>query len=241
MRFGYIHHVQERLCKTPDMVYTGYRSLLNDTIPFPDSFVQTELGGERSTSMKVIGINGSPRSNGNTSIIIREVFRVLEENGIETELIQLGGSAVRGCTACGACFQTKNGTCAMQRDAINEILHKAAQADGIILGSPVYFADVTPEMKAFIERAGMVASANGNFLKHKVGASVAAVRRAGAIQAFDTMNHFLHYMQMFLVGASYWNMVYGKEIGEVRKDEEGMENIRVLGENTAWLLKKIHS
>jgi multimeric flavodoxin WrbA len=206
----------------------------------PDSFVQTEIGGERGTAMKVIGINGSPRPNGNTSIIIREVFRVLEENGIETELVQLGGSAIRGCTACGACFKTQNGTCAMQGDGINAILKKAIEADGIILGSPVYFADVTPEMKAFIERTGMVATANGNLLKYKVSASAAAVRRAGAIQAFDTMNHFLHYTQTFLVGASYWNMVYGKEIGEVQKDEEGMENMRVLGENMAWLLKKIH-
>lgn len=190
--------------------------------------------------MKVIGINGSPRPNGNTSIIIREVFRVLEKKGIETELVQLGGSAIRGCTACGACFKTKNGRCSMQGDVINEILEKAARADGIILGSPVYFADVTPEMKAFIERAGMVASANADLLKHKVGASVAAVRRAGALQAFDTMNHFLHSTQMVLVGASYWNMAYGKEIGEVEKDDEGMENMRVLGENMAWLLQKIH-
>ncbi len=190
--------------------------------------------------MKVIGINGSPRANGNTSIIIKEVFKELEKNGIETELVQLGGKAIRGCTACGMCFQNKNGLCAMQGDGINEILQKAAQADGIILGSPVYFADVTPEMKAFIERAGTVADANGNLLKHKPGASVMAVRRGGAMQAFDTMNHFLHCTQMYLVGGSYWNMVYGKEIGEVEKDEEGMENMRVIGENMAWLLKKIN-
>lgn len=190
--------------------------------------------------MKVIGINGSPRSEGNTSIIIGEIFKELEKHGIETELVQLGGSAIRGCTACGACFKSKNGLCAMQGDVINDIIQKAADADGIILGSPVYFADVTPEMKAFIERAGMVASANGNLFKHKPGAAVMAVRRGGAVQAFDTMNHFLHYMQMYLVGASYWNMVYGKEIGEVEKDNEGMENMRVIGENMAWLLKKIN-
>lgn len=189
--------------------------------------------------MKVIGINGSPRPEGNTSIIIREVFSVLEKNNIETEFVQLGGSAIRGCTGCGACFQSKNGLCVMKNDIINSVIQKAAQADGIILGSPVYFADVTPEMKAFLERAGMVASANNNLFKHKVGASVMAVRRGGAMQAFDTMNHFLHYMQMYLVGASYWNMVYGKEVGEVRNDSEGMENMRVLGENMAWLLKKI--
>lgn len=191
--------------------------------------------------MKVIGINGSPRQNGNTSIIIRGIFQELEKNGIETELVQLGGRAIRGCTGCGACFKNKNGLRAMQGDVVNSLIQKAAQADGIILGSPVYFADVTPEMKAFIERAGMVASANGNLFQHKAGTSVMAVRRGGAVQAFDTMNHFLHDMQMYLVGASYWNMVYGKEVGEVRNDPEGMENMRVIGENMAWLLKKIHA
>jgi len=190
--------------------------------------------------MKVLGINGSPRPNGNTSIIIRQVFKELEKTGIETELVQLGGRAIRGCTGCGKCFDNQNGICAMQHDVINGIIHKAVRADGIILGSPVYFADVTPEMKAFIERAGMVSKANDNLFKHKLGASVMAVRRGGAIHAFDTMNHFLHYMQMYLVGASYWNMVYGKEIGEVENDAEGMENMRVLGENMAWLLNRIN-
>lgn len=191
--------------------------------------------------MKVIGINGSQRPNGNTSIIIRKIFAELEKEGVETELVQLGGSAIRGCTGCGVCYNTKNGLCAMQGDVINGIIQKAAQADGIILGSPVYYADITPEMKAFIERAGTVSAANDNLFKHKPGAAVMPVRRGGAIHAFDTMNHFLHYMQMYLVGGSYWNMVYGKEIGEVEKDEEGMENMRVIGENMAWLLKKINA
>ena len=191
--------------------------------------------------MKVIGINGSQHPNGNTSIIIKEVFKELEKNEIETELVQLGGSAIRGCLACGMCFKNKDGLCVMHADLINDVLQKAVQADGIILGSPVYFADVTPEMKAFIERAGMVSSANGNLLKHKVASSVAAVRRGGAMHAFDTMNHFLHYTQTYLVGASYWNMVYGKDIGDVEQDDEGMANMRVVGENMAWLLKKINA
>lgn len=190
--------------------------------------------------MKVIGINGSPRPNGNTSLIIREVFKELEKNGIETELVQLGGAAIRGCISCGACFKNQNGLCALRGDGVNEILQKAEHADGIVLGSPVYFADVTPEMKAFIERAGMVAGANGNVFKHKVGTAVAAARRGGGMQAFDTMSHFLHCMQMYLVGGSYWNMVYGKEAGEALNDSEGIENMRVIGENMAWLLKKIN-
>lgn len=191
--------------------------------------------------MKVIGINGSPRKDGNTSLILREVFKELEKNGIETEFVQLGGKALRGCTSCGGCSKNKNGLCALKDDGINEVLQKAEQADGIILGSPVYFADITPEMKAFIERAGMVSETNGSLFKHKVGAAVAAVRRGGGMQAFDSMSHFLHIMQMYLVGGSYWNMVYGLEPGDALKDSEGIGNMRTIGENMAWLLKKLNA
>lgn len=189
--------------------------------------------------MKVLAVNGSPRSNGNTTIIIGEISRVLNEHGIDTELVQLGGTILPGCSGCGNCFKTQDNNCIMKEDIFNSILAKAAQADGIILGSPVYFADVTPQMKAFIERAGMVGKANKELFRHKAGCAVAAVRRGGGIQAVDTMNHFLHISQMYLVGASYWNMVYGKEIGDVRTDAEGMENMQTLGENMAWLLKKL--
>lgn len=189
--------------------------------------------------MKVIGINGSARKNGNTAIIIEKIFEELNKNGIETELIQLSGNNIQGCVGCGACFKSKDNKCIYKNDIINECIEKIIEADGIILGSPVYFADVSANMKALIERIGMVSSANGDILKHKVGAAVVAVRRGAAIQAFDTMNHFLHYMQMYLVGGTYWNMVYGKEIGEVRNDEEGMENMQSIGENMAWILDKI--
>lgn len=129
----------------------------------------------------------------------------------------------------------------MTGDIIDECLEKILTADGLLLGSPTYFTDVTAEMKAFIDRVGFVARANNYMYKHKVGASVVAVRRGGATHAFDTMNHFLHYMQMFLVGSTYWNMVYGRNIGEVEKDDEGMENMRNLGQNMALLLKKVNS
>lgn len=190
--------------------------------------------------MKVVGINASPRKDGNTAIVIKTVFAELEREGIETELIQFAGEPIRGCTGCGACFRTKDNKCSIKGDAFNEYMQKMIEADGIILGSPVYFSDVTAEMKALIDRAGMVSNANGGLLKHKVGAAVMAVRRGGATHAFDTMNHFLHYMQMFLVGASYWNMVYGRQVGEVQSDEEGLRNMQVLGENMAWLLEKIN-
>jgi multimeric flavodoxin WrbA len=188
--------------------------------------------------MKVVGINGSPRKNGNTEIMIKAVFNVLEKQGIETELIQLKGP-IRGCTACGGCGSKKNGRCVIENDGINEIIEKMKDADGLILGSPVYFADVTAEMKALIDRAGMVSLMNGDLLKHKVSGAVMAVRRGGATHALDTMHHFLHHTQTFLVGASYWNMAYGLNKGDVEKDEEGMLNMKVLGENMGWLLNKI--
>jgi multimeric flavodoxin WrbA len=197
------------------------------------------MGGERP--MKVIGINGSPRKDGNTSIIIKTVFQELEKHGIETELVQLGGRPIRGCLACYGCMENKDKKCVITNDGINEIIEKMVEADGIILGSPVYFADVTAEMKAFIDRVGFVSIANGGIFKRKASGAVMAVRRGGATHAFDTMNHFLHYLQTFLVGASYWNMVYGLQPGDVEQDEEGMNNMRVLGENMAWLLKKINS
>lgn len=189
--------------------------------------------------MKVIAINGSARRDGNTAILLRAVFAELEKQGIDTELIQLGGKPLRGCTACRACWKNKNRRCIIEEDIINECMEKMLAADGIILGSPTYFTDVTAEMKAFIDRTGYTAKANDSMFRHKVGAAVVAVRRGGAIHAFDTMNHYLHYNQMFLVGASYWNMAYGREIGEVTADAEGMLNMKVLGENMAWLLKKI--
>ena len=189
--------------------------------------------------MKVLGINGSARKDGNTAILLETVFSELEKYGIETEMVQLAGSHIHGCKACMGCFRNKDRKCVTDDDIFNDIFAKMVEADGIILGSPVYFTDVTAEMKALIDRAGFVSNANGGLLKYKAGAAVMAVRRGGATHAFDTMNHFLHYMQMFLVGASYWNMVYGRAIGEVRKDEEGMNNMRILGENMAWLMKKI--
>ena len=190
--------------------------------------------------MKVVGINGSPRKDGNTAILIRTVFAELNEQGIETELIQLSGQTVKGCIACWKCMELKNQRCVITDDFFNECLAKMVAADGIILGSPVYSAGVTSQMKALIDRASIVLAANQGLLRHKVGAAVTAVRRGGAISAFDTMTHFLHSKEMFLVGSTYWNMVYGRDVGEVEQDREGMANMKNLGQNMAWLLKKIH-
>jgi multimeric flavodoxin WrbA len=190
--------------------------------------------------MRVVGINGSPQQEGNTSILIHTVFAELNSQGIETEMISLAEHTIKGCSACRACMQLKNRKCVITDDAFNKCLEKMIAADGIILGSPVYSAGVTSQIKAFIDRASMVLAANRGLLKYKVGAAVMAVRRGGAISAFDTLNHFLHSKEMVLVGSTYWNMVYGNTIGEVLEDAEGMANMVNLGENMAWVLKKIH-
>ncbi len=189
--------------------------------------------------MKVIAINGSTKKDGNTSIIIEAIFSELKKSGVETEMINLANNKISGCVGCGNCFKSKDNKCIFKNDIVNECIEKMLEADGIILASPVYFADVTANMKALLERVGMVASANDNLFKHKVGASVVAVRRGAATRAFDTMNYFLHYNQMYLVGGTYWNMVYGKEAGEVLNDAEGMKNMESIGQNMTWLLNKI--
>ena len=187
--------------------------------------------------MKVIGINGSARKDGNTAIIINTIFDELNQAGIETELIQLADFEIQPCRGCFAC--KGRGNCVFRNDGFVEVFSRMAEADGIILGSPVYSADVSAKMKAFLERGGVVVSTNPGLLRRKVGASVAAVRRGGGMTAVDTMNHFMLNKEMIVVGSTYWNMVYGREVGDVLNDEEGMINMRNLGENMAWLMKRI--
>jgi len=189
--------------------------------------------------LKVIAFNGSARKNGNTAILIRYVFEELEKEGIETELVQLAGKRVHGCAACMKCFKNKDEQCSFDDDIVNECIEKMISADGIILGSPVYFADLTSETKALMDRAGMVGRANGNPYSRKVGAAVVAGRRAGTVHTFDSINHFFLISQMIVPGSSYWNIGFGKDIGEVEKDEEGHRTMTDLGKNMAWLMKKI--
>lgn len=190
--------------------------------------------------MKVVAFNGSARRNGNTAILVRRVLEELEKEGIETELVQLAGERIRGCTACRGCVANQDGRCTIDDDVVNECIRKMVEADGIILASPTYFADVSAEMKALIDRAGFVARANGGLFRRKVGAAVVAVRRAGAIHAFDSINHFLFISEMVVPGSSYWNLGFGHAPGEVESDQEGIETMRVLGSNMAWLLKMIN-
>jgi multimeric flavodoxin WrbA len=194
---------------------------------------------DKENIMKVIAFNGSPRKNGNTAMLINRVFEELEKEGIETEMIQLGGRDIKGCLACLKCYEAADNTCARKDDILNGCFQKMLAADGIIIGSPTYFANVSSETKAFIDRAGMLAIANGYALKRKVGAAVVAVRRAGATNTFDAINKFFFINQLIVPGSVYWNLGVGMEKEEVRDDEEGLNTMKVLGENMAWLLKRI--
>jgi multimeric flavodoxin WrbA len=189
--------------------------------------------------MKVLGINCSPRKGGNTELLIKEVFKALEKESIRTEFFQLGGKKVSGCIACMKCRKEKDGRCHQKNDVINNCIGKMVKADAIIIGSPVYHADLSADTKALIEVSSYSLRATGNPLKHKIGAAVIAVRRAGAIHAFDSINHFFLINEMIVPGSSYWNIGIGREKGEVLKDEEGMQTMKVLGENMGWLLRKI--
>jgi multimeric flavodoxin WrbA len=189
--------------------------------------------------MKVVAFNASPRKDGNTATLFRHVFAALESEGIGTELVHVGGQPIRGCIACYKCVANKDRRCVLGGDVVNDCVAKMAAADGILLGSPTYFADVTAEMKALIDRAGMVCRANGDLFRRKAGAAVVAVRRAGAIHAFDTINHFFLINQMVVPGSSYWNIGIGREPGSVEADVEGIETMSALGRNLAWLLKAL--
>lgn len=189
--------------------------------------------------MKVVAVNGSARVDGNTAAMIKSVFEVLEHEGIETEMIQLGGKPLRGCMACMKCWENKDGQCVIKGDQLNEIVARMVAADALILGSPTYFADVTAEMKALIDRSGMVTRACGNQLQRKVGAGVVAVRRGGAMHALQTLQNYFLINEMIIPGSSYWNIGFGRNRGEVLDDEEGLQTMKRLGENMAWLLSRL--
>jgi multimeric flavodoxin WrbA len=190
--------------------------------------------------MKVTAFNGSARKDGNTSVLIKSVFTEIEKEGIQTELVNLSGKKIGGCIACFKCFENKNKRCSIKDDAINECIEKMIEADGIILASPTYFSNVSAEMKALIDRAGLVAFANTGMLRHKVGAAVTVARRTGASQALMAMNTFFSCFEMFTVGSNYPNMAIGLNKGDVEQDSMGLETMKTLGTNIAFLLKKLN-
>jgi len=187
--------------------------------------------------MKVTAFNCSPRKNGNSSILIKTLFSVLSACGIETETVQVGGTPIRGCTACLLCKKNQDRKCAIGTDILNSCVEKMIESDGIILASPTYFSDITAEAKALIDRAGYVGKANNALYRRKVGAALITQRRAGGVHAFDSINHFFLASEMIIAGSFYWNLGVGKDIGEVNEDKEGLESIKVIGENIAWVLK----
>ena len=189
--------------------------------------------------MNVGAFTGSPRPGGNTSRLIRRAFLPLQQAGITCELIQLCGKALRGCTACLQCRENQDRKCVITDDIVNHCIEKMIAADGIIIASPTYFANITAETKALIDRAGYVVRGNGNLLRRKVGAAVIAVRRAGGLHAFNSINHFFLINEMMVCGSSYWNLGLGRAEGEVENDEEGMQTMDALGRNMAWLLGKL--
>jgi len=185
--------------------------------------------------MKVLAINGSPRKEGNTHVLLEAVLASMRQAGWETDLVQIGGQSIHGCRACGVCMTRRDLQCGSGKDVFNEVFERMLRADAIVLGSPTYFADVSTEMKALIDRAGFVAMANGSALAGKLGAAVVAVRRGGATHAFDTMNHLFFISQMVVPGSTYWNLGYGLEPGEVAGDAEALRNMQHLGQAMAWL------
>jgi len=186
---------------------------------------------------KVVAINGSPRPEGNTAFLIRTMLEELENGGIETEIVQVGGKKIRGCTACNKCFENRDRRCVFDDDIVNGCIAKMAEADGIILGSPVYFSDITSELKALIDRAGYVSMANGGLFQRKIGSAAIAVRRAGAIHSLDSILHFLLISGMVVPGLPAIGI--GREKGEVAKDSEGIAWAKNAGKNMAWLLEQV--
>jgi multimeric flavodoxin WrbA len=191
--------------------------------------------------MKVLAFNGSPNQAGNTFHAINMVTVELEKEGIETEIIHVGNKLIRGCIACGQCRENKNEQCVLPDDEINDWIQKMKPADGIILGSPVHYAALAGTMKSFLDRAFYVTGVNDSMLRHKVGAAVVAVRRSGGLPTFNQLNNFLCYSEMLLPTSNYWNVIHGARPGEVTQDVEGLQIMRVLGKNMAWLMKLVEN
>ncbi|WP_238885392.1 flavodoxin family protein [Clostridium sp. YIM B02551] len=187
--------------------------------------------------MKVVAFNGSPRENGNTFEAIKAVAKELEKENIEVEIVHVGNKVIRGCLACGGCVRNMNEKCVVQNDQVNEWIQKMKEADGIIIGSPTHYSAIAGTMKSFLDRAFYVTSVNNGMLRHKVGASVVAVRRSGGVPVFNQLNNYLNYSEMLMPSSNYWNVVHGTAPGEATQDEEGMQIMRVLGKNMALLLK----
>lgn len=194
--------------------------------------------------MYAVAVNGSPRPNGNTHLLLEAVLKPLKAAGWDTELYQVGGKEIRGCLGCFKCWETKDNSCILKKDCFHDVFGKMLKADAIIIGSPTYYASMNAETKALVDRSGFVSRANDNAFKWKIGAAVAAVRRAGAIHVVEGINRMYLINGMIIPGSTYWNLGIGLEKGEAEEDEEGMENMADLGSTIAVLgtaLKSLRS
>lgn len=189
--------------------------------------------------MKVVAFNGSPNKDGNTYHALKIVADELTNQGIDVEIIHVGKKAIRGCVACGYCVKNRSEKCIETKDSVNHWIQKIKESDGVLLGSPVHYASIGGTMKSFLDRAFYVASVNGSLFRHKVGASVVAVRRSGGLPAFNELNNYLTYSEMILPSSSYWNVIHGARPGEALQDAEGVQIMKVLGKNMAWTLKLV--
>lgn len=189
--------------------------------------------------MKVVAFNGSPKKAGNTFQAIRMVAAELEKKGIEVEIVHVGNQPIPGCMACNMCAKNGDDKCVIIKDEVNLWIAKMKEADGIIFGSPVYFAGINGTLKAFLDRAGYVLGRRPGTLRYKVGTAVVTVRRTGGIAALDTLNHYINYFEMLAPASNYWNVIHGKAPGDVVHDEEGEQIMRVLGRNMAWLMQVV--
>ena len=189
--------------------------------------------------MKVLGISGSPRRGGNTDILVNTALRALAENGLQTEFLSLADRPIKPCMACGGCFKSDEARCVQEDPAFEGMIEKFAGADGILVGSPVYFGSATPQTMALLDRVGYVARRHPELLRRKVGAAIAVARRAGQNFTFAQLNYFFLISQMIVPGSTYWNVATGGDKGDVLNDAEGMETIETLANNMAWVMKKL--
>ena len=188
--------------------------------------------------MKVIAINGSPRTNGNTSMALRAMTDELERQGIETETIQIGKQSIHGCIACGLCFKSEGNKCVFADDLVNETAQKMRDADGFILGCPTYYAGIPGTMKSFLDRVFYTSS---RYFRLKVATSCAVVRRAGGVDVVHQLNNYLNLAQVVIPPSQYWLIGYGRDKGEVEGDGEGMQTLMKNARCMAWLLKLIEA
>lgn len=191
--------------------------------------------------MKVIAINGSPNKKGNTFHALNEMGKVFGEEGIEFEILQTGHMDIHGCIGCGGCVKNRDEKCVLPDDGVNELIQRIKKADGIVFGSPVYYSGIPGTLKSFLDRLFYVAGVNGSLFRHKVGASVVAVRRSGGLPTFQQLNNYLLYSEMVIASSNYWNVIHGSRPGEVLEDEEGLQILRILAKNMIWIMRLVEN